>query len=144
MGGFVFIGSEYTFSNVKNKRNTLCNCKGFRGTISDIVQKQLLENKKRILNIFDLKDEILIEKLTNIHIGDEMEYEISTNINKYHKSPLILKYSYDILNNKQNDIHFHENKLESLQPFESFETIKVDSIHKKKVKNQMKNPWSRK
>lgn len=82
MGGFEFQGPNYTIENVyipiTDKHVVRCRCSGYEGTISEEVEKLLIEKADKILVVSELPLD-LQEKIKDYHLGEIMEYTVREN-----------------------------------------------------------------
>src|SRR5690349_16250471 len=77
MGGFKFIGPNYTIQNeIQIGDDRICRCVGYTGEISEEIEKYFLNKSEKTLNIEELPDTDLIETLQYFHLGDQMKYII--------------------------------------------------------------------
>lgn len=77
MGGFKLIGPNYIFRNLPVQIQ--CRCIGYVGPIDSMVEERLLNKKDKVLDESVLTDN-LVEKMNNVHIGDERRYSITRRV----------------------------------------------------------------
>ena len=141
MGGFKFIGPNYTFENISNMSNTSnCRCLGYTGTISHQVENYLLQDTQ--LDIENLPDDELAEKLQSYHLGENLHYTVKLNVHSFTpaKKPLLKKATADIA---FDDVH-----VQSIFKIDGAEEIAYNgdvSSHGTKYKliRGIKHPWHR-
>ncbi len=157
MGKFKFIGPHYTF---QNKKDTTCRCSGFTGLISEKIENYLFTKQTHILDLTELPDDDLVDKIQNIHLGKDLRYDISSSVTQYQQDTKYqrllaktgtvknedVKYMHDhlleqYLEDKDNEIFETQEK----DMYEEENLLKVDERkpNVKKLVSVIKHPWSR-
>lgn len=67
MGGFRFLGPNYTIQSLRSE--IMCKCMGYKGEISEELEQKLVRNPEKRLTKFPVPRH-------GAHIGDNMHYKI--------------------------------------------------------------------